>query len=150
MGEYGRVYLGRSQVIGSDARVHTPMMAQRLHLGKSGLESKSYAGSYAAAHEAPDHRPDETNFQHAMAMRAYLLLMARAKGVIAATAGAAAYSGLSEDQVRYMLAKDKPAKAPWFKGQSIGVVECAALFLINKRLHNKVRNPPRKKYQRRP
>lgn len=98
----------------------------------------------------PDHRPDETTFQHARAMRAYLLLRARAKGVIDAISGAARYSDLTQDQVRYMLAKDKPAKAPWFKGPSVGVVGGAALLMINKRLHNKVLNPPRKKYQRRP
>ena len=58
------------------------------------------------------HRPDETTGQHVAAMRAYLVLRARAKGVEAARAGAAAYSGLSEDQVRHMLAKGKrPAEA---------------------------------------
>ena len=98
--------------------------------------------------ERAAHRPDETTGQHVKAMRAYLLLRARAKGVEAARAGAAAYSGLSEDQVRHMLAKDKPEQPTWFKGRSIGVVEAAALFGINKRLHVRVQKPPRKKYQR--
>lgn len=98
----------------------------------------------------PAHRPDDTSFKHAMAMRTYMLLMARAKGVDVATAGAAAYSGLSEEQVRHLVAKDKPAKAPYFLGPSIGVLGCAALLNINKWLHSRVLNPPRKKYQRRP
>ena len=90
------------------------------------------------------HRPDETTGQHVAAIRAYLLLMARGKGVVAARAEAAAYSGLSEDQVRHLLNKDKPETAKWFKGRSIGVVTAAALLGINKRLHARVLNPPRK------
>ena len=48
-------------------------------------------------------RPDETSDQHVDAMRAYLLLMARGRGVVAARVSAAAYSGLTEEQVRHML-----------------------------------------------
>ena len=86
------------------------------------------------------YRPDQTTGQHVAAMRAYLLLLSRAKGVEAARAGAAAHSGLDEEQVRHLVDKDRRTK----------VLQDAALFRINKRLHKRVLNPPRKKYQRRP
>jgi len=94
------------------------------------------------------HAPDQTTGQHVAAMRAYLLLLARAKGVELARAGAAMHSGLTESQVQYLVEKDKPEKATWFKGRAMGVIEAAALMGINKRLHHRVLNPPRKKYQR--
>lgn len=102
----------------------------------------------------PANAPDQTGSQHVRAMRAYLLLRARGKGVESARSGAAAASGLSEDQVRHMLAKDKPEKPPTTAtgqplfGRGIGIVEAAALCCIPKRLRERVRNPPRKKYQR--
>ena len=94
------------------------------------------------------HAPDQTSGQHVGAMRAFLLLRGRGKGVQLAYAGAAAYSGLTEDQVIYLIQSDKPERAAWFDGRALGIVEAAALMGINKRLHNLVLNPPRKKYQR--
>lgn len=92
--------------------------------------------------------PDKTDGKHVAAMRAYLLLRARAKGTEQARAGAATYSGLTENQVQYLVEKDKPEECSWFKGRAIGAVTAAALMLIRPSLHDRVLNPPRKKYQR--
>ena len=92
--------------------------------------------------------PDQTTGQHVAAMRAYLLLRARAKGTEQARAGAAAYSGLTENQVQYLVEKDKPEESSWFKGRAIGAIAAAALMLIRPSLRERVLNPPRKKYQR--
>ena len=94
------------------------------------------------------HAPDQTSVQHVAAMRAYLLLRARAKGTELARAGAAAYSGLTESQVQYLVEKDKPEEPSWFKGRAIGVIAAAALMGIRPSLRDRVLNPPRKKYQR--
>lgn len=100
-------------------------------------------------HVVPEaHRPDATTGQHVTAMRAYLLLRARAKGNEAARAGAAVYSGLTETQVQYIVEKDKAEQPGWFDGRAIGELTFAALQGINRRLHHRVLNPPRKKYQR--
>ena len=98
--------------------------------------------------DRPANAPDQTGPQHVAAMRAYMLARANAGGVEAARAAAVAESGLTEDQVRYMLDKDKPKRPPWFKGRAIGELEFAALMQIDPSLHDRVLNPPRKKYQR--
>ena len=99
--------------------------------------------------DRPSHAPEKTTGQHVSAMRAYLLLRARGKGTEDARLGAANYSKLSDGQVRHLLAKDKAPQPDWFKDRAIGAVEAAALMCINKRLHKRVLDPPRKKYQRR-
>lgn len=99
--------------------------------------------------DRPSNAPEKTTEQHVSAMRAYLLLRARGKGTEAARRGAADHSKLSDGQVRHPLAKDKAPQPDCFKGRAIGVVEAAALMCINRRLHKRVRDPPRKKYQRR-
>jgi len=96
----------------------------------------------------PAHSPDQTSGAHVAAMRAYLLVRARGKGTAAAKVSAANYSGLTEGQVRHLIDKDKPPKTNWYAGRAIGGIEFAALFQINQRLHERVLNPPRKKYQK--
>jgi len=92
--------------------------------------------------------PDQRTGQHLTAMRAYMLLRARAKGTEAARVGAAAHSGLTESQVKYLVDNDKPKQLAWFDRRQIGEVESAALLRISPRLHDRVLNPPRKIYQR--
>lgn len=98
--------------------------------------------------DRPANAPDQTGPQHVTAMRAYMLVRANAGGVQAALAAAASQSGLTEDQVRYMLAKDKPESPPWFNGRAIGEIELLALAGIDPSLHELALDPPRKKYQR--
>lgn len=90
----------------------------------------------------PAHAPVQTNGRHVRAMRAYLLLRGRSKGVDAAKAAAAAYSGLTEAQVDHLVRK--PKRPSWFKGPVISELEFAALMGIRESLHQRVLNPPRK------
>lgn len=94
----------------------------------------------------PAHAPVQTGTQHVRAMRAYLLLRGRSKGVVAAKAGAVAYSGLTEAQVDHLVRK--PKRPSWFKGPVISELEFAALMGIRESLHQRVLNPPRKNYAR--
>ena len=100
--------------------------------------------------DRPAHAPDRTGPADVAAMRAYLLLKARGHGNVKARELAARYSGLTENQVRYLIEKDKPASPAWFKGRALGEIEFVVLMSVNRRLFERVRNPPRKKYQRRP
>ncbi len=82
------------------------------------------------------HRPANIGGKQVGAVRAFRLLMARGKGTEASFAGAAAYSGLSPDAVRYLV------------GKRDDIIEAAVLSRTNSRLHKRILHPPRKKYQR--
>lgn len=90
--------------------------------------------------ERPDHRPPVVDGRHVSAMRAYMVLRARGHGVEGSRRGAAAYSGLTEDQVRYVT-ESHPGRE---------TLNGAVMFSVTPRLRVLlVRPPPRKKYQRR-
>jgi hypothetical protein len=87
--------------------------------------------------ERPSHRPAaRVTRQEIQALRAYRLLMARGKGAAAALEGATASTGIKEDRVRYLVEKKD------------NDLERRVLSVIHPRLHPRILNPPRKKYQR--
>lgn len=87
--------------------------------------------------ERPSHRPkDRVTSKDIRAVRAYRLLMARGSGTVAARIGAAQASGLDEERVRYLVERKDEA------------VHARALVMIHPRHHQRVLNPPRKKYRR--
>jgi hypothetical protein len=91
--------------------------------------------------ERPDHRPgDQLNATHIDAVRAYMVLRVRGYGKTGAVTGAADYTKLTEDQVRYLV-ESHPERD--------GLM-AAIKLLVTPRLRAILRRePPRKKYQRR-
>jgi hypothetical protein len=92
--------------------------------------------------ERPDNRPRaEVIGSQICAMRAYMVLLARGAGKTGALAGAARYSGLLFDQVRYVT-ESHPER---------DVLEQTVMMLVTRRLRTRLKKkPPRKKHQRRP